>query len=62
MVNLNDTMNKAKQFNEIKLNDRIVYRHNGIKTRRVQKISKTSVIVNEGDKQVRVAWDKIIRA
>lgn len=62
MVNLDDIMIKANQFNNIKVGDRIVYKHNGIKTRRVQNVSKTSVIVIENDRPVRIGWEKIVRA
>lgn len=46
----------------IKVGDRIVYQHNGIKTRRVQKLSKKSASVLEGEKTVNVRYDQIIRA
>jgi hypothetical protein len=46
----------------VKVGDRIVYQHNGVKTRRVQKVTKKSVSVQEGDKMVRIRYDQIIRA
>lgn len=46
----------------IKVGDRIVYQHNGIKTRRVQKVTKKSASVIEGDKMVHIRYDQIIRA
>jgi hypothetical protein len=46
----------------VKVGDRIVYQHNGVKTRRVQRVTKKSASVMEGDKEVRVRYDQIIRA
>jgi len=46
----------------VRVGDRIVYQHNGVKTRRVQKVTKKSVSVQEGDKMVRIRYDQIIRA
>ena len=46
----------------IKVGDRIVYQHNGVKTRRVTKVTRKSVIVVEGDKKARIRYDQIIRA
>lgn len=46
----------------VKVGDRIVYQHNGVKTRRVQKVTKKSVSVQEDDKMVRIRYDQIIRA
>ena len=46
----------------VKVGDRIVYQHNGVKTRRVLKVTKKSVSVAEGDKEVRIRYDQIIRA
>lgn len=62
MIDVCDTMVRAERFNKLKVGDRVFYEHNGIKTRQVQKISKTSVIVKEGDCNVRVAWNKIFMA
>lgn len=46
----------------VKVGDRIVYNHNGIKTRRVTKVTKKSAYVPEGDKVVGIRYDQIIRA
>ncbi len=46
----------------VKVGDRIVYQHNGVKTRRVQKVTKKSASVMEGNKEVRIRYDQIIRA
>lgn len=46
----------------VKVGDRIIYQHNGIKTRRVQKVTKKSASVIEGDKMVHIRYDQIIRA
>ena len=46
----------------IKVGDRIVYQHNGIKTRRVTKVTRKSVLVVENDKVCRIRYDQIARA
>lgn len=46
----------------VKVGDRIVYQHNGVKTRRVQRVTKKSASVMEGDKMVHIRYDQIIRA
>lgn len=57
--------NSLRDFDLTKLvevGDRIVYQHNGIKTRRVGRVTKKSVYVMEGDKIVHIRYDQIIRA
>ena len=46
----------------VKVGDRIVYQHNGIKTRRVGRVTKKSAYVMEGKKIVHIRYDQIIRA
>ena len=46
----------------VKVGDRIVYQHNGIKTRRVGRVTKKSAYVMEGNKIVHIRYDQIIRA
>lgn len=46
----------------VEVGDRIIYQHNGIKTRRVIKVTQKSVVVLENDKACRIRYDQIIRA
>ena len=55
-------LRRVDLLNLVKVGDRIVYQHNGIKTRRVQKVTHKSVMVKEGDKSCRIRYDQIIRA
>jgi hypothetical protein len=46
----------------VKVGDRIIYQHCGVKTRRAQKVTKKSAIIIEEGKEVRIRYDQIIRA
>lgn len=59
---------KFNQFGNVDLTllidkaDRIVYQHNGVKTRRAVKVTKKSVFVVEDGKSVKIRYDQILRA